>query len=572
VGEIVCVSTFSTLISSFCFRRYTRIGPSALDNEMFSELWSPALAAFLVIFNSASDPRILTSIAAALTSMGRLAFDQNLNSIMDELVICIFQVSGLSNVESPEEDLVFEFGNSAKYQRATSLLMEFLKHYSSSFHNSWSSILLLFFNLLRLNIMPASAYVLDDFLDGTNFPLRTLSFTSQKPVASAGIQSIFGAVTSLFGGGSAPKSEEIENKHSADAVAQALRVSREFVEKINCTPQKILLESKFLPDSSLLLLVDSLMSAFSQHSSLVSEEKSASSFGARQHLPAGLQAKQQIFHLQLITDIVCQNGDRLDQIFIPVFNLSADVIRTHCSAAHSDNEQTDFVLEGAIVSFFKLASKFGSKESVRPFIISSLVDICSLNVYARCPPRACLQFLQGLFLFTQAYLHTLDSAQILMEIISVCRRSIQISFMQSTAISFLDFLVKNVAVSPWISFVAFDPFLELLLQTIVFSSNLNQSFELVLTWFKTIVSALPQLEVLFRQKIERHGDPELEDQFFWKELRFPIFQNLGSLCITNNNFIREQSLDFLHTSLLLLNSEQLGIASIRGIFEDVRIP
>eukprot|EP00475_Leptophrys_vorax_P037919 TRINITY_DN65_c0_g1_i2.p1 TRINITY_DN65_c0_g1~~TRINITY_DN65_c0_g1_i2.p1 ORF type:complete len:1375 (+),score=296.60 TRINITY_DN65_c0_g1_i2:232-4356(+) len=571
LGGVVTDSLWSDLLArsySQWGRQYIEIGASVLDNHMFSELWSPALAAFLVIFNSATDARLLSSITDAFVSMAKLSARQNLSTVMDELVICLFQVSGLSNVETPDEDLVYEFGNSLRFQFATKLLVEFLGNFSAYIRTSWSSILLMFFNLLRINVLPTSAYMLDDFLDGSQFPLRALSFTVQKPVSNAGIQSFFGVVTSLLVGPSEPKSADSENKHSPDALAQALLSTREFLSTLGCSPHILLSESKFLSDTSLAVLFDCLLSPFGNNPGLLQDEKVSSSFGSRILLPASLHSKQQVFYLQLMIDILTNNSDRVEKFFNKVFGLCSDIMRAHSSGSHSRFENSDFVLEGAIVSFFKLSVKFGEKKSLRPLILSIMSEVCSINVFSGCPPRTCLQFLQGLFSFIEANLHQLEHFGLMPQIISICRKTIQISFTHTSTIALLDYLVKSAPVTPWLTHIEVDPFFELLLQTLVFSTNLNQSFEIVLSWFKIMISSLPNLEEFYKLKIG-NADFEVVDEKLWKQIRFPIFQNLGSLCITNSAFIREQSLDLLHTSLLLLDGDQLGQATIRGVFEDV---
>jgi hypothetical protein len=262
---------------------------------------------------------------------------------------------------------------------------------------------------------------------------------------------------------------------------------------------------------------------------------------------------QKVFHLQILSDIVCQNADRAESILPTVFDLCHDLI------GKALNENMEFLHEAAIVSFFKISSKITSEFSTCSRFVSK---ICSVTDLSEVPPRSSLQFYHGLLSFLKSSLKEFDDIDLISSILNSCKAGFQSEITFDISVRIINHFIQNLLNSTWISTCGVGFFVDILLEALLAAQSANVMLEIVLGWFKILTRSMENLEKLL-------GKKDKTDEQLWMQIRFPILHGVSSLCAANVAWAREQSLDFMHDALLLMDVSRFQEISIRGVFKDV---
>lgn len=384
----------------------------------------------MVVLNVTSQSLITHLCCRAVSLLGQISQEYNIPEVVEELVNCLYPITGLTGSPLHPYDLVYQFGANQNQHLAASMMFDLVSNFGSSVKSGWKSVFSFMFMALRLDLVKKDVFILDDFIKGVCFPTRSFSF-SQGKKESQSMQSIFYSVSNFFT--TRHTLYTSSNERSSASTIRAL----ECVE--NCHLQDIVLETTFLDSDALESIVTTLIEScatFADLRSLIEKgvhvgvvtgdddtvfiEKN--SFYSPEHTSFSLEVASQqcCFSLQLLTDILERNSDRVSKFWPPLSQLLQGIISIPTSGLQpavldelndslgGDSRDIlvmcgDFIVEAACIASFKLVTKFSSEPTLKTEVFELLTFILEFSDFLNsCPPRTTMQIASGLHYFIES--------------------------------------------------------------------------------------------------------------------------------------------------------------------------
>ncbi|CAG7832914.1 unnamed protein product [Allacma fusca] len=321
------------------------------DHDLFSLAWGPIVAALSFIFDKTTEQAIITKCLAAFRKCATISAHYSMSDVFDNLVIslCKFTTLLSGNVD---------LGVNKKAQAACRAVFQHVHRHGDILREGWRNFIDCLVALFKLQILPKILTESEDFTEPSGrVSLVRRTVTSTPRVETGLFSSIYSYIALSAADSPANKSSVADEEETR---------KRSLSLMVECRPELLLSESKFLQLDSLQELIKSLV-----YASPAPESKRKD-----------YDEDAVVFVLEILLKIAVQNRDRALAFW--------DVIREHLfgmilAAASSD---MSYLLERSVVGLMRVALRLMRKEDLCPIILQSL----RILLYLR--PAAVIQLSQ----------------------------------------------------------------------------------------------------------------------------------------------------------------------------------
>ena len=337
----------------------------AYNFDIFTLVWGSTVAALSFVFDKSMDEKTILRSINGFRKCAQIAAFYGSGDVFDNLVISLCKFTTLVNINDDGPDMVpYYFGFNAKAQLAAKTMFQLAHNQGDTLREGWKNIVDCLQNLYKCKLLPNSMVEVEDFVD----PSGKISLVKQESVRvirndSSGLLSSF----YLYFAGS----DAQVNKGTSAEDQEALEQAKSCI--IECKPEHLITESKFLQEESLLELVKALRFA---------------SQGPEARLGEGVFDQDlAVFNLELLIQVAIQNRDRITLIW--------SQINQHLCNLISESKTCTFLVQRAVVGLIRLCVRLLHNESIASEVIQSLKAL--LFVEHKVMKIACRQIAYGLY-------------------------------------------------------------------------------------------------------------------------------------------------------------------------------
>lgn len=269
-----------------------------LDDEIFSMISGPSIAALSVIFDNAENEEVFSTCVNGFLAVAKISAHYHMENVLNDVVVSLCKFTTLLN-NSYVADEVTSFGDDLKARMATEAVFSIASSYGDNIRNGWRSIVDSILRLNKLGLLPE--HVAND---ATNDISKNISNSlsrshSRRP---SGLMEMFSQF--LYIDAEEPKFQPTEEQIAAH------KRSHDTVK--NCQIDRIFARSKFLHPDSLMQLVKALILAAGQPKKVVysSDDESTA-----------------VFCLELLITITLTNQDRVNLLWQSVYEHIASIVQ-----------------------------------------------------------------------------------------------------------------------------------------------------------------------------------------------------------------------------------------------------
>ena len=336
----------------------------AYNFDIFTLVWGSTVAALSFVFDKSMDEKTILRSINGFRKCAQIAAFYGSGDVFDNLVISLCKFTTLVNINDDGPDMVpYYFGFNAKAQLAAKTMFQLAHNQGDTLREGWKNIVDCLQNLYKCKLLPNSMVEVEDFVD----PSGKISLVKEESVRvirndSSGLLSSF----YLYFAGADSQS----NKGTSVEDQEALQQAKNCI--IECKPEHLITESKFLQEESLLELVKALRFA---------------SQGPEARLGEGVfEQDLAVFNLELLIQVAIQNRDRIPLIW--------SQINQHLCNLISESKTCTFLVQRAVVGLIRLCVRLLHNETIASEVIQSLKAL--LLVEHKVMRIACRQIAFGL--------------------------------------------------------------------------------------------------------------------------------------------------------------------------------
>uniref|UniRef100_A0A2R5LB52 Putative pattern-formation protein/guanine nucleotide exchange factor n=1 Tax=Ornithodoros turicata TaxID=34597 RepID=A0A2R5LB52_9ACAR len=314
-----------------------------LDHDLFTLVWSAAVSTLsFVLDKAAPESMVLNKAIAGYRKCASIAAHYAMSDVFDHLIISLCKFTALTSTEAPES-IPAALGNSQKAQLAAKTVFTMAHRHGDILRDGWKNLIDCMLRLYLARLLPEPLVTAEDFVD----PSGSVSLArpeesplqAQRNEQQGFLSSVYSYLTESSQRGPNPEDEK------AREAAQACVV--------NCNPELLISESKFLRIDALQELVKALIYAChgpESHSSM----------------SGGYDEYSTVFLLEVLIKVVLQNKDRVGPIW--------PAVRDHLYSLVMGASASDyrFLLERAVVGILRLAIRLILREEMASQVLQSL--------------------------------------------------------------------------------------------------------------------------------------------------------------------------------------------------------
>lgn len=314
-----------------------------LDHDLFTLVWGPAVAALSFILDKASpESLVLNKAIAGYRKCASIAAHYAMSDVFDNLIISLCKFTTLTNSEGPES-IPAALGTSQKAQLAAKTVFTMAHRHGDILRHGWKNLIDCVLQLYLARLLPEPMTTAEDFVD----PSGTVSLARpEEPTLASQRNEQQGLLSSfyLYLTESSQRGPNPEDEKAREAARTCV---------VNCNPELLISESKFLRIDALQELVKALI--YACHGP---ESHSSMSGGYDENLT--------VFLLEVLIKVVLQNKDRVGPIW--------PAVRDHLYSLVMGASASDyrFLLERAVVGILRLAVRLILREEMASQVLQSL--------------------------------------------------------------------------------------------------------------------------------------------------------------------------------------------------------
>ncbi|XP_065163849.1 Golgi-specific brefeldin A-resistance guanine nucleotide exchange factor 1 isoform X2 [Atheta coriaria] len=319
---------------------YIHVASGAYDEDLFSLIWGPTVAALSFVFDKSEDPAVYKH---ALWGFNRCAFISShfsMTANLDMLMATLGKYTTL-NGQPKSAALTVQFGLNTKAQLALKSVFELAHQHGENIREGWKNLFDLILTLYTQSLLPKCYTEAEDFIDKSGRVVLVYENVQLQKQDTGLFSSLYSYMVSSENIPKNPNQEEQE----------LIKRAKECITE--CGLEQIITDSKFLHEGSLLDLVKALI----ELSRGPDVEKS---------LGYSYNENVAVFFLELLVKVVLQNRDRVMTIW--------EMVRVHLytlvmNASHCDYQ---FLLERSVIGLLRLAIRLMRNEEMSPVVLQSL--------------------------------------------------------------------------------------------------------------------------------------------------------------------------------------------------------
>ena len=337
----------------------------AYNLDIFTLVWGSTVAALSFVFDKSMEEKTILKSISGFRKCAQIAAFYGCGDVFDNLVISLCKFTTLVNINAEGPEMVpYYFGCNAKAQLAAKTMFQLAHNQGDTLREGWKNIVDCLQNLFKCKLVPNSMVEVEDFVD----PSGKISLTRDESTRmvkndSSGLLSSF---YSYFTG------SDVQATRGVSAEDQeALQQAKNCI--VECKPDQLISESKFLQEQSLLELVKALRFA---------------SQGPEARLGEGVFDQDlAVFNLELLIQVAIQNRDRITLIWSQINRHLCDLI--------TEAKICSFLVQRAVVGLLRLCIRLLHNEIVASDVIQALKVL--LFVEHKVMKIACREVAFGLY-------------------------------------------------------------------------------------------------------------------------------------------------------------------------------
>ena len=376
----------------------------AYNLDIFTLVWGSTVAALSFVFDKSMEEKTILRSINGFRKCAQIAAFYGCGDVFDNLVISLCKFTTLVNINAEGPEVVpYYFGFNAKAQLAAKTMFQLAHNQGDTLREGWKNIVDCLQNLYKCKLLPKSMVEVEDFVD----PSGKISLVRDESIRlvkndSTGLLSSF---YSYFAG-----SDSQAAKGTSAEDQEALQQAKSCI--IECKPEQLISESKFLQEDSLLELVKALRFA---------------SQGPEARLGEGVfEQDLAVFNLEILIQVAIQNRDRITLIWSQINQHLCDLI--------TDAKTCTFLVQRAVVGLLRLCIRLLHNENVASDVIQALKVL--LFVEHKVMKIACREIAFGLYELIKtsaANIHLSDDWNVILALLQSAGTGLRFLKFRSTA-------------------------------------------------------------------------------------------------------------------------------------------
>ncbi|BES91822.1 Sec7 domain [Nesidiocoris tenuis] len=315
-----------------------------LDHDLFSLIWSPAVAALSTLFDKAKEQAIYLKAISGFRKCAMISAHYGMSNDFDNLIVTLCKYTALRYpVETPESLTIF-FGENHKAKLAATTVFNLTHRHGDIIRESWRNILDCVLQLYRCKLLPKILVEAEDFIELSGKISLVREEIQLNPKIETGI---FSSLYSYMLLGTEQNTQKGPSPEDLEAIRLAQNCIRE------CHLEQLITESKFLRLDSLQHYVKALIAA---------------SYGPEGHVSLGSSYSEDtaVFFLELLLKVVVQNRDRITTMWSDIREHIYTLLMGATACDHH------FLVERSVVGLLRLAIRLMHREEMSPMVLQSL--------------------------------------------------------------------------------------------------------------------------------------------------------------------------------------------------------
>lgn len=543
---------------------FVSIGASQIDRDLFDDVWSPVMAALFVSFNVYAADFVWKSTSQSIMAMVKLAESYSRSDVVDELVLCLFQISGLFRADFVSIDYITQIGMSHRVQVILKLFFKVVHEYGNLIRSGWSAVISILFQFLALNLLEEPFYefngfvgVSKDFHDG--FVFEEIPRNEQQY-----FQSILSSMSFYF------SNSQEDSVDSNENVAKALTNAKEYTKSFDVIG--VVDGTKYLEDAALASLFDALfMNIFSTEDKAYPRNNDDEEYVRISIMSQNesLRAKQMIFYLKLSSKLFRRNIDRPEKIHQQCSMAYTRVIQEFYQEnripVRKDSKSMwseEDVVEHAIIFLLQIDLHLISRDRLADNVQKDLEYLLNQDICSLCPIHA-EQIIHGILEIFKIAPHLMKSEHFSIKVLHFIGDSSKSQTSAQSGLLLMRFLVSEVILIKWIDLSRFPLTVE------IFSVAALGPFipsELVFSALNVLYALLSRMGLLLDLSAV---DSDLE----WTNVHKPLLDALSQFCSANgSDVLRVSAIQMLQKTILSYNIKEFSRETTGEVFQSILFP
>ncbi|KAM4031164.1 Golgi-specific brefeldin A-resistance guanine nucleotide exchange factor 1 isoform 2-T3 [Anomaloglossus baeobatrachus] len=311
---------------------FLHISPGSYDNDLFTMIWGPTVAALSYVFDKSMEETIIQKAISGFRKCAMISAHYGLSDVFDNLIISLCKFTTLSS--EAVENIPTVFGSNPKAHIAAKTVFHLAHRHGDILREGWKNIMDSMLQLFRAELLPKAMVEVEDFVD----PNGKISLQREEIPANRGESTVLSFVSWLTLSGteqSSLRGPSTENQEAKKAAIECIKL---------CDPEKLITESKFLQLESLQELMKALISVTPDEETYDEEDAA--------------------FCLEMLLRIVLENRDRVGCVW--------QVVRDHLYHLCAHAVEYCFLVERAVVGLLRLAIRLLRREDISGQVLLSL--------------------------------------------------------------------------------------------------------------------------------------------------------------------------------------------------------
>ncbi|KAF6039545.1 GBF1 [Bugula neritina] len=286
------------------------------DNELFTIIWGPTIAALSFVFDKSQDSVIVQKAITGFRKCAMISAHYGLSEVFDNIIISLCKFTTFLNTSESSDLIAVSFAANHKAQLAAKTVFSLAHRHGDMLREGWKNILDCMITLYRARLLPATFTEVEDFLNPDG---KIKLVKENKPSDPRNDSGVFNAFFTYFSADSAAqKTQPVEEQQAKETSKQ------ELIKALITLCQVDELENGDCPDEDTV-----------------------------------------VFFLELLIRVILQNRDRAGAIW--------QSVRDHLSSIIMHATDHTFLAERAVIGLLRIAIRLLCREEVACQLLTLLL-------------------------------------------------------------------------------------------------------------------------------------------------------------------------------------------------------
>lgn len=226
---------------------YYHVTSGQFDQELFSLIWAPIVAALSFVFDKSEEQLIYKKAMIGFQKCAFISSHFGMTKNLDMLIQTLAKFTNFHNLQRPNNGII-AFGANIKARLALKCVLDLCHQHGDNIREGWKNLFDLVLSLYILGLLPKSYVEAEDFIESSGKIVLVYEEVENLQKQESGLfSSLYSYMVSSENLSKVPTIEE----------QQHIDVAKETIKE--CNFDLVITDSKFLHDDSLKALVNSLV-------------------------------------------------------------------------------------------------------------------------------------------------------------------------------------------------------------------------------------------------------------------------------------------------------------------------